>query len=201
MFFKALAKINLFKPHIIPLVALVFAGFILLVLLILYFFSQQHSNLESVINQGEIESRKMRINSELMELARSRTRLLSQLTDLDDLFEQDEKNILLENAAGRYASLRNQLLELDISAEEQVIIDKQSEVIPLILPAFRKVVELAMRGNPSDGIRAKNLMYDVVLPRQGELIDLLGELIKLEQKTIQQLSENSRLSVQEMQYR
>jgi hypothetical protein len=43
--------------------------------------------LEQAISKEELESQKMRINSELMEIARAQTQLTAQIINTDDLFE------------------------------------------------------------------------------------------------------------------
>lgn len=184
--------------NVIPLVTLVFLGFLGLILFVHINYSNYLNQLESVIIQEEAESQKMRLNSELMELARARTRLTSQIIDTEDPFEQDELNLQLENYAGRFTQLRTQLLSLELTQQEKDILHKHTEIVPVILPAQRQAVELAMSDNPDDIKRATKLLYDIVLPGQGEMVDSLGKLIAIEQQSIAQLSQDSRRSVQSM---
>lgn len=155
------------------------------------------NEMEKVIVAEESESKKMQINSELMEIARARTRLTSQIINTDDPFIQDQLNIELENHAGRFASFRQQLLQLDLNSyERQVIEHEHADIVSIILPAQRKVVELAMSENPNDLQKARKLLYETVLPGQGKMIESFGKLIALEQGRISELSESARISVQ-----
>ena len=155
------------------------------------------NKMENVIVAEESESKKMQVNSELMEIARARTRLTSQIIDTNDSFTQDELNIELENHAGRFAFLRQQLLKLELNADErQVIEHEHAEIVSIILPAQREVVALAMSENAGDRQKAKTLLYEIVLPGQGKMIESFGNLIAAEQNRISELSESARISVQ-----
>lgn len=140
----------------------------------------------------------MHLNSELMELARGRTRLTSQIIDTEDIFEQDELNVLLESYAGRFASLRQQLLGLDLSDEEENILKLHESIVPVILPAQRRAVELAMSDETGDIQQARTLLYEVVYPRQGQMIETFGKMIALEQQRIAELSKLARQSTIKM---
>jgi signal transduction histidine kinase len=153
------------------------------------------------MNIIEQESEKMRINSELMELARARTRLTSKIIDLDDIFEQDDLNQKLETYAGQFSKLRGLLLEHSLSASEKKLLKSQQEIIPVILPNQRKAVELAMSDDPQGKKQAEKLLYEVVLPGQTKMIGLLAELIQIEQEKISFLSTNSKYALKELQKR
>ncbi len=173
--------------------------FIFLILVSTLFFGHGYylNKMEKVIVAEELESKKMQINSELMEIARARTRLTSQIIDTTDPFIQDELNVKLETYAGRFANLRQQLLKLDLNSyERQIIEHDHAEIVSLILPAQRKVVNLAMSDNPNDLKEARKLLYETVLPGQGEMIESFGKLIALEQGRISELSESARIAVQ-----
>ena len=157
--------------------------------------------MDDVIKKGELFSQKMQLNSELMELARARSRITLQIIDTPDVFEQDELNIKLGIYANRFAQVRSRLLEMQLSDEEKAIYKKHESIVPIILPAQRKAVELSMSGVTEDLLKAKNIVYNTVLPGQGQMIDSLGELISLEQKNITALAKDSRTSVQKMQTR
>ena len=201
MFSIAPFRTSLFSSTIVSMVALLITGFILLIFFILYTYSIHLNTLNDVLLEGEAESQKMLIISELMEVARSRTRLSSQIIDLDDPFEKDELNMRLESYAGRFASLRNRLNTLPLSQQELDILSSNNEVVKEILPAQRASVEMAMNDESNDDERAESLLYDVVLPGQQKLIDSFGRLITIEQQRIADLTHQSRQSLQSMMYR
>lgn len=187
--------------NIVAMVSLSMAIFFSLVVFIIFNYGSHLSEMDSVIKKGEEYSQKMQLNSELMELARARSRITLQIIDTPDVFEQDELNIELGIYANRFAKIRSQLLDMPLSAEERAIYKKHETIVPIILPAQRKAVELSMSGVAKDLLKAKNIVYNTVLPGQGKMIDSLSELISLEQKNITALAKDSRLSVNEMQTR
>lgn len=182
--------------NIVPLVTTVFIGFVLLFIFISYNYSIYLNQLDTVISKGSLESQKMRLSSELMELARSRTRLTSQIIDTEDPFEQDEINMQLDIYASRFSVRRKQLAQLELTPEEQAILKQQAAIVPTILPAQRRAVELAMTNSLSDEKEAEQLLYKTVLPGQGEMVDLFSQLIVIEQDRINELSLTSRASIE-----
>ena len=173
--------------NIIPLVIMTFISFILILVILSISYDRSLNELKEIIVTSEIESHKMRINSELMELARARTRLTSQILDTEDVFEQDELNLQLESYAGRFAMFRLQLLELDISEEEDKILKFNDSIVSTILPAQRKAVEMAMSDSDIDLQQANKILYETVLPAQGNMIESIGNMIALEQQRISEL--------------
>ena len=177
---------------IVPLVTAVFISYVLLMIFILHTYTDYLVGLEQVIIEQAKEGHKMELNSELMELARSRTRLTSKVIDMNDIFEQDEANILLDEYASRFSRIRSEFLSLMQSEFEKEIIDKQNEIVKIILPAQRKTVELAMN---AENKKAHNLLYEIVLPGQDKMIDSFAEMIVYEQKKIDDLSTQAQLSI------
>ncbi|MBF0256618.1 MAG: hypothetical protein HQL47_09220, partial [Gammaproteobacteria bacterium] len=96
--------------------ALMLGGAFLLTVFIMLFvlFGQQRQVVEfsAVMGQSEVVVKKLRYYSDLMEFARSRTRLTSQILDTDDPFEKDELNQKLEIFAGRFAETYSLLKQL-----------------------------------------------------------------------------------------
>jgi len=187
--------------NIVALVSLSMVIFFTFVIFIIINYSSHLTQMDDVIKRGEVFSQKMRLNSELMELARTRSRITLQIIDTDDVFLQDELNLQLGIFASRFAKIRAQLQEMPLTDDEKLIYQKHKEIVPVILPAQRQAVELSMSGNPDNIIKARNIVYQTVLPGQGKMIDSLTELIALEQATIVALAKDSRQSVSNMKIR
>lgn len=186
--FKAVKR--LFSDNnIFPLVGITLLVFFYLILVLSFDYVGFLNETESVIVQGDLDNRKMRLNSELMEIARTRTRITNQIIDVDDPFEQDEYNLELDILAGRFAALRQELLDLELNdVERQVLLVEHPEIVSIILPAQRKAVELAMSEDPADRQEARKILYQIVLPGQGRMVESLGEMIRLEQDRIGDLA-------------
>lgn len=186
---------------IVPLVSLAFLGFAVMIFLLALNYGRFLLELEQVISAEEMESQKMRLNSEMMELSRSRTRLTSKIIDTDDVFEQDEMNMLLGVYASEYARLRNILATLDLSEDEIRRLESHKPIISKILPSQRRAVELAMSHKAEDKQRAKEILYESVLPGQEQLITSLGEMVANEQEYISFTTGQTKVSIQQMNIR
>lgn len=161
-------------------------------LVVLLWFSNKYQNerlLEIVLSQ-EIEGEKLYLSSQLAESARARTRLTGEIIDLDDVFEQDEKNQLLEKYAGEFARYRTRYMALPLEAREREIFAWHTNVVPVILPAQRKAVQLAMDGAEENRRLAKDILYDTVYPGQGDLIDSFLELSVMSQQRMSEAVTN-----------
>ena len=185
--------------NILPLVFLIVCGSISLVLFISISYSDFLDQQERVLIEQESESQKMHINSELMELARSRTRIVSEIIYIDDIFEQDELNMQLDSHAGRFAQLRTELLEQPLTAEEKTQIKINDSMAALILPAQREAVELVMHESVSDKEKASKILFDTVLPGQQKMIESFARLIDIEQRRIAQLTQKSHEALLEIE--
>lgn len=192
---KLISEIYSKSSSIVSMSIFTVLGFLSLVFFISYTYNDFLNQLEVVLSEEEIESKKMKINSELMELARSRTRITLEIIDTEDYFKKDDLNIQLDSYAGRFSSLRSKLLALPLSDEEQSIIKSNDLIISKILPEQRTAVELSMTGSEESKLRAKNILYDVVLPGQEKLIKSFGRLVAIEQNKITSLTENSNSSL------
>ena len=184
--------------NVVPVVGLAISGFIILVLVISYHYSLHLAEMHVILEEEQLESKKMQLNSELMELARRRARMTALITDTVDIFEQDDIKMELESYANRYAFLRQDLLKLPLREQEVNILNSHNKIVPVILPAQRRTIELAMKQTSTDIREAKQLLYDVVFPGQDEMINSYFELIDLEKKRIDELIRQASYSMQKM---
>ena len=185
-------KSRLSGNNIVPLVAVTLLFFFYLILLLAFNYITIINDMESVIVQGDVDSRKMRLNSELMEIARARTRITNQVIDIEDPFEQDELNLELDRLASKFALLREELLGLELTdLEQQILLEDHPRIIGMILPAQREAVDLAISDGPGERQRAREILYQSVLPGQGLMVDSLRRLISLEQRNIEALARQS----------
>jgi len=195
-----LKKISI-TSNIVALASIAISILLLLIVFIIINYNSHLKTMALALKQGDTISQKMQLNSELMELARSRSRITLQIVDTEDIFDQDELNMELNILASRFAKTRSQLLNMPLTDSEKAIYKKHDKIVPVILPAQRKAVQLSMMSEKSNLAEARNIIYSTVLPGQGMMIDSLNELIKLEQDTISEISRKSKKSIEDMQYR
>ena len=156
-------------------------------MLLILFISHKSeaNNVTNVLLDNQLSTKKMRYVGELVEFARTRTRLTSQILDSDDLFEKDGINQRLEHYAGSYAGKYKQLKALSLSDAEEEKLHTQDKIVSVILPAQRKSVELAMRGDDESLVQAKKIYYETVLPGQNQLILSFQNMIEKQHKQIE----------------
>ncbi len=150
--------------------------------------SRQIADLEAIMDESRLATQKLEIASRLMEYARTRTRLTGQVLNTEDYFEQDALNIELEIYAGRFAEARLELIALPLSDYEEALLDTQLEIVPIILPNQREAVRLAMEGGEENLARAREILYEIVFPGQGQLIDGFLNLSNYQRNHIESLS-------------
>lgn len=185
---KIISRITTNSRSVILLVILTIIVFFSLVLFTSYSYNEILIQLESVLSKELVESKKMKLNSELMELARKRTRLTSEILVTEDYFKKDDLNLELESYAGEFSKLRSLLMALPLTDEERLILEKNDDIVSMILPKQRKVTELAMSNEQEDIELARNLLYSTVLPGQNKLVDSFQYLVTLEQDKISRLT-------------
>ena len=183
---------------IVPLVSIAFISFMLIIIFIAINYAHFLQDLEKVAIEEELESRKMRINSELMEIARARTHMTAKIINTDDPFEQDEINLELEVFANRFVNIRNEFIKLDLTDEEKDRLEQHGIIVSRILPKQREAVILAMSENEIDKKRASKILYETVIPGQEELIKSFGEMVVAEQERISELTTQSKSAMQNM---
>ncbi|MCW8824997.1 MAG: response regulator [Gammaproteobacteria bacterium] len=179
-------------------VILVGLSFLFILMLIVVFWlnnRQQNEQLGNLILDQEISGKKLFLSGQMAESARTRTRMTGQIIDIEDPFEQDDLNMALEHHAGEFAKYRLKYLELPLTPKEKQILEQHTKIVPIILPAQRRAVELAISGEDGSIEQANRILYETVYPGQGELIDTLLELSQMSQVSIERdVAEYSRLS-------
>ena len=182
--------------NIVAMATINLSIFIGLVLFIIFIYGKHLEDINSTLEQTEEFSQKMNLNSKLMEIARARTRLTLELMGLDDPFEKDEINLELDKLAARFARTRVLVLQSHLTEEEKTIFKQHEDIVPVILPAQREAVRLSMIGDEASNKKAKQLVYEVVLPGQTRMIETFSRLIQFEQEQITRLSKSTQDSTQ-----
>jgi len=166
--------------------------FVLLILFIIFDYGTYLNEIDGTLQRADEYSNKMRLNSELMAIARSRTRKTLQLIDTEDVFEKDEINLELGKLASRFARVRLLVLNGQLRPEEKMLYLEQEKIVPVILPAQREAVRLSMLATVDSEKKARSIIYQLVLPGQSKLMDTFIKLIDFEQKQISTFSKLNR---------
>jgi len=184
--------------NIVFLVTVILSIFFLLILFIIFDYGKHLNEIDNSLLQAEANSKKMRLNSELMAIARARSRKTLQLIDTEDVFEKDEINLELGKLASRFARARVKVLGGQLEPEEKALYLQQEKIVPIILPAQREAVSLSMLGTDESDKKARDLIYQVVLPGQTKLMDTFAKLIDFEQNQISTFSKLNKESAKKL---
>ena len=155
----------------------------------------QHMNV--VMSTNKTAVLKLRYLSELMEHARTRTRLTNQILDTADVFDKDALNQELETFASRFSRVFQAYLTLPLDDHERAQLQEEERIVGIILPAQRQVVELSLHGSEGDGPEARALFYTVVMPGQNQLIHLFQDLIVYHQENSEALISSTGKSLEQ----
>lgn len=177
------------RGNVVPLVGTTLLVFIYFVLLIAFRYIDLLQEVQVAISQSELDSRKMRLVSEMMEVARERSRMTDDIIDITDPFERDQLNLQIEVLANQFAAVREQLVALPLDDfERHQLFEEHPRIISRILPAQRHAAELAIQGADQDVALARSIMSREVFPGQALLIASLGKMIAGQQARIATIS-------------
>ena len=109
--------------------------------------------------------------------ARERTANLQKMTLLADPFERDEQWLQFNNRAGELAAARGRLLEMDLSAEERELLDRQGRLTGIAVPLQERVADLVSQGRTRE---AQTLLAEKAIPAQDAVLEQLSRLYALE---------------------
>lgn len=149
------------------------AALVITLWLINLYFSER---IYSVLESNSDNSGKMHIISSLIETARKRTQISSQLLITDDFFERDELNMQMMIQGAKFARLRQQLLDTNLTDKEKAILEKQGQLVTKLLPRQRLLGELVMSELKEDQHKAQEMFYHDIVPWQTEHMDYFIEM-------------------------
>ena len=162
-------------------------GFILIQCLFVVLWlaqSRELASLSEVANQNRLATDKTIIITQMIEVARIRTRRTADILYTHDVFEQDEIIQEIEVEANRFARARLKLHALPLTESEITLLKEQDSYVADTLPSQRRAMNLAMDGNEIQREEALHLLYKVVLPGQGKIIDKLIELLNIQKQIL-----------------
>jgi len=175
---------NRFNRSTLSLVIISYLVFIAVVVFIYRNNTVSLQELEELQQKSILGSEKMLLLSRFTELARNRARYTLKIFIEDEVFARDEINQKIENLAAAFAEVREKLDRMPFTAEDRQIYRSALDLVPEVLPAQRKAVELLMYDEDSD--QARELIFDIVLPGQQKIIDKFTDLLHREQESIKQ---------------
>ena len=172
------------KSELITILILGFSFLITLLVFLAYTSHQQMKISYETIVGSSRASDKMEIIVNLVETARTRTRLTLQMIHEEDPFVKDEIGLELDKYAAQFARLRAALIKTGLSAEEQHILDNQAEATAPTLALQRQAAEMAISDDPETVKKAQKILIEDVYTGQGVIIDYFMQLINYQKDII-----------------
>lgn len=157
-------------------------GFLTFIVLLItnWLVTSRHLEEQMKLNQSNVKAtEKMHIVTELIEIARKRTRLSHQMLLSDDVFEKDELSMKINSLALDFIENRNQLLTLQLSLEEQQILDSQLKIIPGVIADLERIADLAIQDTNEATVLAREIIIRDITPVQTQVIDGLTRIMRL----------------------
>lgn len=186
------------KPRSLGEILLIgFGAMLVLMALSWYTYVRQLDVLHGFANTNTLASEKMEAIANLIEIARTRTRLASQMTLTEDPFERDEINLMLDLEASRFFRTRNWLLNSGLDAQERDLMDQLGKLTIPTLERQRMASEMSMQDDPQVRFEAQKIVMFEVLPMQGKIIDKFMEMFRLQKAKIEQTSLQARQNFDE----
>ncbi|MDJ0832672.1 MAG: EAL domain-containing protein [Gammaproteobacteria bacterium] len=179
-------KYKSLTPLLISLVS-----FTALSLIVWFINLSQHNAHLSLIIDSSTSAKKMAILASMAEMARSRTRLTAQMIEEKDVFVRDEIQLEMDRIATQFTLALKNLNEIGLESYEEQVLKRQREIIMEILPQQRLAAEFALSGEESDIVRARSILFQNVLPGQGEVIKNIMSMINYHKETIDQQAAQS----------
>ena len=172
------------KSQLIYILILGF-GFLIILLSFFAYTSVKNANDSyQKIHGSRQASDKIEIIVELIEIARTRTRLTLKMIYEEDAFIKDEIGLKLDIYASRFIQKKKQLINLGLSPEEKRILDKQGKTITPIQALQRKAAEMALSDDIKVVTEARKILLDEVYTGQGVIIDYFMELLNHQKNII-----------------
>lgn len=147
------------------------------------------SNTEELDRLVHEQNTKTKLISGMLSSARERSLLMLEMNLSDDPFLRDEKMLAFNTHGNRFARARMQLLTMDMSEQEKIILNKQGEITQAVVPIQRKIVEALIQEEMHENI--VELIIDEAVPMQNKVFEQLGKLVDIQQAAADQSFEKA----------
>ncbi len=157
-----------------------FAALLVLMLMLTVFgvayMDAAERRLERIAN---VHMERLDLATRMHHAARERTISLQKMILFADPFERDEQWLQFNNRAGEFAAARGRLVEMDLSAEERELLDRQGRLTGVAVPLQERVSDLASQGRARE---AQALLAERAIPAQDAVLEQLSQLYVLEKR-------------------
>jgi len=182
---------QIFTKSRISIYPLVGFGVFIVIFIASWLVTSKHVNDQMSVNLFTHEAAdKMHTISNLIEIARKRTRLSSQMLISDDVFEKDEISNEIRGLAGDFIRHRERLLTQHLSEEEYELLESQVPLYREAIQNLEMVASLAIEDTPEATEKARNIIFREIVPLQATIIDGFTHMMRSIEEQVHNTSQS-----------
>ena len=169
-------------------------GFTVALMLMVMIFAVGLTSMSAIQDRlkeiAESQNVKTELATSMRYAARERMLSLYRMLLLEDPFERDEEYMAFNRFALQFITARNQLLEMQLSDEEQRLLGEQGKLTGVAVQLQERVIDFTYR---DEIIEAKQLLYDKTMAAQEAVFRKLNELTQIQRAATQRAVQESTL--------
>ena len=169
-------------------------GFTVALMLMVMIFAVGLTSMSAIQDRlkeiAESQNVKTELATSMRYAARERMLSLYRMLLLEDPFERDEEYMAFNRFALQFITARNQLLEMQLSDEEQRLLGEQGKLTGVAVQLQERVIDFTYR---DEIIEAKRLLYDKTMAAQEAVFRKLNELTQIQRAATQRAVQESTL--------
>jgi diguanylate cyclase (GGDEF)-like protein len=144
-----------------------------------------------LIDSTDMAAKKMRLSADLIEVARSRTRLSHEMVSEQDIFARDDIYQRIDSLAVEFTRLHQELEKLPLKESEKKILSDQSRLYPEVIDLLEELSQLGFEETAEANILARNLIIHEIVPRQEKVVDGFLKIMRDIQSNISASAQDS----------
>lgn len=169
-------------------------GFTVALMLMVLIFAVGLTSMSAIQDRlkeiAESQNVKTELATSMRYAARERMLSLYRMLLLEDPFERDEEYMAFNRFALQFITARNQLLEMQLSDEEQRLLNEQGKLTDVAVQLQERVIDFTYRDEIA---QAKQLLYYKTMAAQEAVFRKLNELTQIQRASTQLAVQESTL--------
>ena len=161
-------------------------GFTVALMLMVLIFAVGLTSMSAIQDRlkgiAENQNVKTELTTSMRYAARERMLSLYRMLLLEDPFERDDEFMAFNRFALQFITARNKLKEMQLTDDEQRLLQEQGELTKVAVQLQERVIDLAYN---DELIKAKQLLYDKTMEAQEAVFRKLNELTRIQRAATQ----------------
>jgi len=167
-------------------------GFTVALMLMVLIFAVGLTSMSAIQDRlkgiAENQNVKTELTTSMRYAARERMLSLYRMLLLEDPFERDDEYMAFNRFALQFITARNKLKEMQLTEDEQRLLQEQGELTKVAVQLQERVIDLTYN---DELIKAKKVLYDNTMEAQEKVFAKLNELTSIQRSATQQAVQES----------